>query len=52
MNAIGPQTVMASAGCQTDVMTLAEQLKISHELYYHRTGKAMTVTSVSRIAHV
>jgi len=49
MNEIGPNAVMASAGCQTDVVTLASQLKIKHQMYVHRTGKAMAAPAVAQM---
>ena len=40
LNALGPNTVLASAGCQTDVTSWTSRTK--QKMYFHQTGSHMS----------
>mmetsp|Transcript_19075 Transcript_19075/g.24735 ORF Transcript_19075/g.24735 Transcript_19075/m.24735 type:complete len:217 (+) Transcript_19075:50-700(+) len=49
MHTLGEKIVMASAGCQTDVVTLANELETRHRMYQHKTGDSMSVTAMAQL---
>ena len=49
LHQLGPKTVLAAAGCQTDVVCLVDVLKTRQKMYKHQTGKDMTTTSIAQM---
>ena len=49
LHQLGPNTVLAAAGCQTDVVCLVDVLKTRQKMYKHQTGKNMTTTSIAQM---
>jgi 20S proteasome subunit beta 6 len=49
LNALGPNTVLASAGCQTDVVCLVDVLRTKQKMYFHQTGSHMSTPAVAQM---
>ena len=49
LNALGPNTVLASAGCQTDVVCLVDVLRTRQKMYFHQTGSHMSTPAVAQM---
>jgi len=49
LNKLGPKTVLAAAGCQTDVVCLVDVLRTRQKMYFHQTGLDMTTPAVAQM---
>mmetsp|Transcript_8336 Transcript_8336/g.25046 ORF Transcript_8336/g.25046 Transcript_8336/m.25046 type:complete len:258 (+) Transcript_8336:210-983(+) len=49
LNPLGPKTVLASAGCQTDVVCLVDVLTTKMKMYHHQTAKDMTTPAIAQM---
>jgi len=49
LNTLGPNTVLASAGCQTDVVCLVDVLRTKQKMYFHQTGNHMTTPATAQM---
>jgi len=49
LHKVGERTMLAAAGCQTDVVALVNTLQTRHRMYVHQTGKGMTTTALAQM---
>lgn len=49
LNKLGARTVLASAGCQTDVVSLVSVLTAKQTMYKHQTGKFMSTPAMAQL---